>query len=48
MSSLRPEYDSYTEHYEQRTTRKQPSSLGRGQSYMLLQGLDFKQSGRFI
>lgn len=45
---LRPECDPYTENYEQRTTRMQPSSLGRGQSHAPLQGLDFKQCRRFI
>ena len=48
MLSLRPECDFYTKNYEQRTTRKQPSFLGRGQSHAPLQSLDFKQRRRFI
>jgi hypothetical protein len=48
MPSLLPECDSYTENYEQQTTRKQPFSFGRGQSHAPLQGLDFKQCRRFI
>lgn len=48
MLSPRPECDSYTENYEQQTTRKQPSSLGRKHSHASLQGLDFKQCRRFI